>query len=241
MRDTPLAAEARRELLATGLSRLGYAPTDDQLARLLRYVDEIELWNPRLKLVGASGRELIVRHVLDCVAGAAALRASEGSSAALHGAQAARASGPSLPATVADMGSGAGLPGIPIAIMHPETKVDLVERSGRRAGFLRNAVAAARVENASVLNTEAERYGRRVDLVVHRAFLPLTRGLLAVLRRSLVPGGAVCAYKGRREAMDAELEQLDGEDAPEIEVVPVSVPYLEEERHLVVMRWLTPA
>lgn len=215
----------RRDLLRAGLERLGYE-ADERAERLVRYLEEIELWNPKLGLVAACGRDLVVRHLLDSLAGAAALLAAgllrEGT-------------------RVADAGSGAGLPGIPIAVMHPTTRVDLVERSGRRAGFLRNAVAAVRASNASVVNADVARYAGPVDLVVHRAFLPLTAELVATLGGALVPGGMICAYKGRRDALDAEIRRLEGEReagdaaAPGVRVLPVDVPFLHEERHLVVV------
>ncbi|MFW6260313.1 MAG: 16S rRNA (guanine(527)-N(7))-methyltransferase RsmG [Spirochaetota bacterium] len=213
-----------RDLLATGLGRLGY-PADERAERVARYLDEIELWNPRLKLVAASGRELVVRHLLDSLAGASVLAAAgflrSGS-------------------RVADAGSGAGLPGIPIALMHPDVNVDLVERSGRRAGFLRNAVAAVRAANARVVNLDVGRYEGPADLLVHRAFLPLTRELVATLSLALAPDGVICAYKGRREAVEEELGRLrqegeDGERQASVSVVQVAVPFLDEERHLVVI------
>jgi 16S rRNA (guanine527-N7)-methyltransferase len=214
----------RRDLLRDGLERLGYEATDDRLGRLLRYVDEIELWNPKAKLVAASGRELIVRHILDSLAGAAALFGAE--------------SGPT--GTLADAGTGAGLPGIPIAIAYPDLRVDLVERSGRRVGFLRNAVAVAHVQNASVLETDIERYSGPADVIVHRAFLPLSVDVLTIMKRPLRPGGTICAYKGRRDAINAELQRLSPGMAAgggmEVQIVPVHVPFLHEERHLVLIR-----
>ncbi|MFW5743350.1 MAG: 16S rRNA (guanine(527)-N(7))-methyltransferase RsmG [Spirochaetota bacterium] len=219
-----MTGDARKTLLA-GLEGLGYA-VDDRAERLVRYLDEIELWNAKLGLVAAAGRELVVRHVLDSLAGAATLVA----------AGILREN-----ARVADAGSGAGLPGIPMAVMHPDASVDLVERSGRRAGFLRNAVAAVRAGNARVVNTDVARYDGPVELVVHRAFLPLTADLVATLSRTLVPGGAICAYKGRRDAVDEELGGLErereerGHGPVTVSVLPVDVPFLAEERHLVVV------
>lgn len=216
-----------RELLARGLERLGY-DADGRLDRLVRYLAEIELWNPRLKLVAAEGRELAVRHLLDSIAGARAVFDEHGE-----------------PERLADIGSGAGLPGIPIAIMYPETRVDLVERSGRRVGFLRNAIAAVRASNATVVHAGLAEYDGPADLIVFRAFLPLDDRLLDELWRTVASGGRICAYKGRREAIEAELRRLScggpegargtGEQgAVAARVIPVSVPFLDEERHLVV-------
>ena len=210
-----------RDLLADGLDRLGYRPATGQLDRLARHAEEIELWNPKLKLVAATGRELVIRHTLDSLAGIDTIVQSLGrtTDAASY--------------RVADLGSGAGFPGIPIAIMYPELRIDLVERSGRRAGFLRNAVAAARISNASVCEIGLEAYRGPVPLAVYRALQPLTRHLVAALRTISGGDGVVCAYKGRREIVQAELEQLhrDGVELQSM-IVPVEVPFLNEERHL---------
>lgn len=217
----------RRELLRAGLTQLNLdAAAADRLDRLLRYVEEIELWNPRLKLVAASGRELIVRHILDSLAPAPVLSGLVGTP----------------PRRIADVGSGAGLPGIPLAIVHPDLQVDLVERSGRRVGFLRNARTVTRASNASVCHQNAEEYEGPADIIVHRAFVPLSLSLLATLRGALAPGGAICAYKGRREAIDEELARVRREAEGEadvlhdVRIVPIVVPFLDEERHLVVLR-----
>lgn len=209
-----------REALAAGLVELGMEPAGPLLDALARYADEIELWNPRLKLVAASGRELVVRHLLDSVAGVAVLRER----GLLDGVRMA-----------ADLGSGAGLPGIPAALVLPDVQVSLVERSGRRAGFLRNAVATLRLANARVMEADVARYAGPAHLVMHRAFRPLDAETLRVSMRPLVFGGVLCAYKGRRAAIEEELAAL-GRDSGFASVLPVTVPFLGEERHIVVIR-----
>ena len=211
-------------LLSEGLDRLGYLPAPGQVDQLGRYIAEIELWNPRLKLVAAAGRELVVRHVLDSLAGIGPVIDALGTGDAGAG---------SAPLSVADLGSGAGFPGIPIAIMHPECRVDLVERSGRRAGFLRNAVAATRLANAAVRETGLEAYEEPVTLAVYRALHPLSATLYAALLRISGPGGLVCAYKGKRESVEAEVQAVRRGSGASVEagIVPVEVPFLSEARH----------
>ncbi len=221
-------------LLERGLTELGYEPSTHQLAQLARFIREIDLWNPRLKLVGASGDELIVRHVLDSVSGPPAVRRYEVSGRVPRPAQ------PAWPqaARVADVGSGAGFPGIPLAIMEPDSRFVLVERSGRRAGFLRNAVAATRLPNAEVRECALEQYADTVDLAVFRAFLPLSPRLLVSLRRIVRDGGTIVAYKGRSSRIEAEIEGLRRSGAGgmlEPLIVPVDVPFLDEERHLLLV------
>ena len=107
----------------------------------------------------------------------------------------------SAPRRIADIGSGGGLPGIPLAISLPAIKFVLVEATGKKAGFLREAVAELRLTNVTVLNERAETMGRddahraQYDIVIARAV-----GRLAVVAELAVPltrvGGRVLAIKG---------------------------------------------
>ncbi len=209
-------------LLEAGLRMLGL-PAGGREQRLLeRYLEELQRWNRAYNLVRAGPRELVGRHLLDSLAGVRALRALEPR------------------ASAADVGSGAGFPGLPLAVFLPETRFTLVERSARRAAFLRNAALLVGLPNVEVLQRQLSGLDRRFDLVTLRAFAPLARelpGLLAIL----APGGTIVAYKGRRQRVDEELASL-GRQAGEtlaVEVAEVQVPFLEEERHLVMLRRLS--
>jgi 16S rRNA (guanine527-N7)-methyltransferase len=142
------------------------------------------------------------------------------------------------------VGSGAGLPGIPLAIALPEVRFTLIERMGRRAGFLRNTLAVLGLENGELEAAELEKAAPgRFDLVVCRAFRPLERPILGGLLGLLRDGGSLAAYKGRREAVVAEMEAVQaelraaGEAGVSWEALPCPVPFLDEERHLVVIPW----
>jgi 16S rRNA (guanine527-N7)-methyltransferase len=204
--------------LAAGAPALAEARVE---ALLRRYLAEIELYNPAYGLVGAVGRdELVVKHLLDSLAPLAAL-------------------GRLLPSgvpLVADAGSGAGLPGIPLAIALPNANFALLERMGRRAGFLEATVATLGLANVDVEQTEIER-GRpgRYDLVVFRAFRPLEPPMLKALFRLLAPGGALAAYKARDEAVAAEMGAIEGL-VGSWEKTATPVPFLDEPRCLVVVR-----
>jgi 16S rRNA (guanine527-N7)-methyltransferase len=192
---------------------------------LNNYIEEIELFNPAYGLVGAGGRrELVVKHILDSLAPLGLIRRL------LEGAREGAA--PAL----ADVGSGAGLPGIPLAIALPEHPVALIERKGRRAAFLRNTQAVLALPNITVEEGPMEQAPPgRFRVVTFRAFRPLDRRLLKGLFRLLDPRGVLAAYKGRPAAVEAELAPLAA-DAGAWEVLPVTVPFLEEERRLVVIR-----
>jgi 16S rRNA (guanine527-N7)-methyltransferase len=208
------AAEA--QLLAEGLRRLKIDCPPARLEALERYRLELERWNRRYGFVKASGRDLVVRHFLDCLAGLPVL------------------AGLSPRRTVLDVGSGAGFPGLPLALFLEDSQVTLLERSSRKAAFLANVIALLGLGNVRVLESDLRALKERFDLVTFRAWSPLERELPG-LRRVLAPGGAIAAYKGRRERIDEELAQA-GLAKGEAEVVTLEVPFLEEERHLVLLR-----
>jgi 16S rRNA (guanine527-N7)-methyltransferase len=101
---------------------------------------------------------------------------------------------------IADLGSGAGFPGLPLAMALPAAHVDLVESAGRKGGFLRAAIAATGTPNAAVLTARAEELAAPpYDLVTARALAPL--GVLAEYAAPLLDdGGALVAWKGARDA-----------------------------------------
>ena len=228
-------------LLAEGLAHICTAdktaafliePRFDEVAELLtRYMDEIERFNPMYGLVktdGGSGRSgsgretLIVKHILDSLAPLGHLaRILEQT--------------PSDKA-LADAGSGAGLPGIPLAICLRGMRFTLIERMGRRANFLRNVLAVLGLLHVTVEETELERAPPgRFDLVTLRAVSPLTPAFTTSLFRLLRQGGIIAAYKGRRETAEAELAGLS-ELPCTTELVPLTVPFLNEERCLALIK-----
>jgi 16S rRNA (guanine527-N7)-methyltransferase len=214
---------AAAEVMAEGLRRLGIDCPPARLEALERYRLELERWNQRYGFVKASGSELVVRHFLDSLAGLPVL---------------ARLS---PRRTVLDVGSGAGFPGLPLALFLEDSRVVLLERSARKAAFLNNMVLLLGLGNVRVLELELRSLRERYDLVTFRAWSPLARELPA-LRRLLAPGGTLAAYKGRRERIEEELREAglsvaDAGAAPaQAEVVRLEVPFLEEERHLVLLR-----
>lgn len=204
-------------ILENGLAQMGLAPDSEKVALLERYIKELELWNPRYGLVNAEGDDLIIRHILDSLAGVKTMQGL-------------------APSVVADIGSGAGLPGIPLAIMLPNIRFHLVERSGKRTGFLRNIILTLGLGNVSVIEETMEKLTDRYELVTFRGFSPFQNYLIKHLRKILCEEkGTILAYKGRRELIEEELESLDGDIVRETSIIDVDVPFLNEERHLVIM------
>jgi 16S rRNA (guanine527-N7)-methyltransferase len=203
-------------VLAQGLEALGLADRPGLAAGLAAYQAEVEAWNQRLGLVSLKGADdLVIKHVLDSLAPWSVL---EGFGFT----------------TMADLGSGAGFPGIPLALVFPKAQTVLVERMERRAGFLEIALEALGRRDVEVLQRTFEEVKLKFDLVTFRAFTPLEPKIVKKMLRLLNPGGRIAAYKGRREVIDDELAGLSAL-AVRTEVLPLTVPFLEEERHLVVL------
>jgi len=222
-------------LLSDGLVRLSrndpdadrlITPHREEIFSLLaRYITEIELYNPALSLVGTDERQgLIIRHILDSLA-------PLGNISRLAAERGLR---------IADVGSGAGLPGIPLAIAMPHVEFTLIERKGRRADFLRNTQTTLGLANVSVEEAEMEKTETgRFSLVTFRAFKPLEPKIFKKLFRLCGEGGCLAAYKGRREKIEMEMVALEKalpDMAGRWELIPCPVPLLDEERHLLVIK-----
>ncbi|MDR3114811.1 MAG: 16S rRNA (guanine(527)-N(7))-methyltransferase RsmG [Treponema sp.] len=197
---------------------------------LEQYICEIERFNPVYHLVKVRNRrELVVKHILDSLGPLGImLRFTEN----LGG-------GSIPPRRFADVGSGAGLPGIPLAIGFPDSEqygFTLIERMGRRAGFLRNTKAILGLTNVTIEEGEMEKSpSGRFHLITFRAFRPLEPRLLTSLFRLLAPGGVLFAYKGRQETIASEMLRVETV-LGSWEQIPLRIPFLEEERHVVVLR-----
>jgi 16S rRNA (guanine527-N7)-methyltransferase len=103
--------------------------------------------------------------------------------------------------TIADLGSGAGIPGLPLAVARPSTAVALVESSGRKAAFLERAVAACRLSHVSVINVRVEAWPaglENFELVTARAVAPLAV-VVEYAAPLLVLGGHLVAWRGKRD------------------------------------------
>ena len=205
----------RIELLKSGLDSIGIDWTEEDLRLLDLYVSEIELWNRKHSFVKSSGDNLVVDHILDSLAPLGVLKKYSFT-------------------TLADAGSGAGLPGIPLSLFLKDKKIFLIERSGKRAGFLRNEIGLLRLkERVSILEAPVEEVDMRFDAVTFRAFRQLDE-YSGYLFNLLNPGGFLFAYKGRRSVIEEEIKSISREVKEEI--IRVKVPFSDKERHIVVLK-----
>jgi len=208
---TPELPPELRNTLDTGLTALGL-DASALAPPLLAYLALLIRWNNTYNLTAIRDpREMVDKHLLD--------------SLAMH---AHATSG-----TLADLGSGAGLPGIPLALANPGLQVTLVESNGKKARFLREAVRVLGLRNAHVAERRAEALDQpgAYDLITARAFATL-RGIIDVGGHLLEPGGTLLAMKGARPHQEiAELPA--GWRVAALHLL--QVPGLHAERHLVVV------
>ena len=230
--------------LADGVAELGLRLPPSAKERLLAFLAELRRWNRAWNLVADAPPPGWVRsHLLDSLSIADRLRtvaaeadrpapssAGEPSRAGSPRSQHHPAAAPAGPFRVLDLGSGAGFPGIPLAIALPALRFVLLDGNGKKTRFCRHAVTALGLPNVEVMEGRAEDCPPLVpfDAAVVRAV-----GSLARVRELVRPccRGPILAMKGRYPAR--ELEALEG--VP-FEVAQLRVPGLEAERHLVVLR-----
>lgn len=189
-RPTSLALGACEILaLETGAAKLGVALGTREVRLLEKYVADLDRWNRRVNLVSCrTPGEFVERHLLDSLAAARFVR--EG-------------------AEGADLGSGAGLPGIPLAIV-TGARWTLVEPRERRASFLRSVARSLELDHVVVVGERAEelaKRGWRWDLVTARAVWKPER-FLEIATRMLRAGGMAVAFVGGREAVEENSERF---------------------------------
>ncbi|MDC7228375.1 MAG: 16S rRNA (guanine(527)-N(7))-methyltransferase RsmG [Spirochaetales bacterium] len=202
--------------LNEGIKQLGLEVSDEESGKLEIYINELLIWNAKLNLVSArDGDQLIVRHILDCLAGLEYIRSLEGE----H---------------VGDLGSGAGLPGMIMAIFMKDRRFTLVERSGKKAGFLRSTAALlGLVDRLQVADTDLRNIKTEFDIVTLRAFRDFG-DFYGEIKKVTSRNGCIAAYKGRVASIRYDLDSAKlSSDAAEIR--PLRVPFLDEERHMLII------
>jgi 16S rRNA (guanine527-N7)-methyltransferase len=185
---------------------------------LVRLYDEISLFNPMYGLVNASGEDLVVRHILDCLAPVAMMKSDKG-------------------VRMADLGSGSGLPGLVLASAFEDRSFFLVERMGRRAGFLRNTIAVIGMSGrVNVIQKDLSEVRDTFDMITFRAFRQL-KDIVSDLDRILVPGGRIYSYKSSEENIREELEVLQSYSGCRFEhdIVDYRVPMLDVTRRMLIL------
>jgi len=196
--------------LRAGAAELGVPLDDRQTGPLMTLLGELAQWNERFNLTAIRDPLDVVRkHLLDSLT----------AQAWLHGNR------------VADVGTGAGFPGLPLAVVNPTWQFALIESTAKKARFVEYAARRLGLDNVEVVNSRAESFEPRLPFgsVVCRAV-----GRLADFIRV---AGHLCAPDGRLIAMKGQYPRGELDDLPRgwraVGVHPVRVPGLDAERHIV--------
>ncbi|RMF77878.1 MAG: 16S rRNA (guanine(527)-N(7))-methyltransferase RsmG [Chloroflexi bacterium] len=206
--------------------------TPEQIAQFETYAAQLAEWNERVNLTAITEPEAVrIRHFLDSLSLVQAV--------------------PMRPnMRVADVGTGAGLPGLAVAIAYPKVHVHLIESTGKKVRFLDHIVTTLALKNATTLHARAEdagqnpQYREQYDLVVARAVARLPALLEYLLPLTRVGGHAI-AMKGKTAFIEADdsgraLQVLGGRLN---DIVAIDLPGVDEPHHLIVVEKIakTPA
>ncbi|MEM8844896.1 MAG: 16S rRNA (guanine(527)-N(7))-methyltransferase RsmG [Pseudomonadota bacterium] len=196
-------------LLLAGVDALGVCLDSRQIKQLVSFVQLIQKWNKAYNLVGVSDTHTLVKkHLLDSLAIVSYIDQS----------------------SVLDVGSGAGLPGIPLAIARPDLSFTLLDSIGKKARFMRQVVIELKLSNVMVEQQRIEKYSSvpKPKIVLSRAFAPL-EDALKLLSVHCASKGQVKIMLGTKPPQIPEVSDLTNIQSHEI-----VVPDLNSRRHLLV-------
>lgn len=199
--------------LQHGLDELGLTIDDKVQDKLLEYVGLLHKWNRAYNLTAVRKPELMVtRHLLDSLVILPYLQAGR----------------------ILDVGTGAGLPGIPLAMVRPSDEFFLLDSNSKKTRFVTQAVAELEINNVTVVQSRVEEFqpGQLFNTIMSRAFSTLAN-MVAGTRHLLDPKGILLAMKGVYPV--AEVDDLPG-DVELTESIELKVPGLDAERHLLIIR-----
>ena len=203
--------------LRAGVAELGLELDDGQISQLLQYQALLDKWGKVYNLTAVrDAAEMLTHHLLDSLAVVAPLRRQTRSAAV----------------RLLDVGSGAGLPGVVIAICCPEMRVDCLDAVAKKAAFVQQAAGTLRLPNLRGVHGRVEQVRDPYEVVSSRAFASLV-DFVTGSRAALAPSGIWLAMKGKQP--DAEIAALP-QDVAVFHVEQVRVPGLDAERCIVWMR-----
>lgn len=210
--------EAMKPALEAGLAELGLAEGEAAAAaaeKLLRYAALLLKWNKVYNLTAIrSADEILTHHLLDSAAAVPFFQS--------RAPQAKR---------VLDVGSGGGLPAVPLALLRPDLAVEAVDAVGKKTAFINQAAIELGLRNLRAKHSRVEKLAGSYDVIISRAFASLA-DFTSLTAHLLAPGGRWFAMKGAApEAEAAELRLAEVE-----EVIELRVPGLNEVRHLVILK-----
>ena len=193
--------------LEKGMQILGFENTPQIISKLLIYKELLIKWNNSFNLTSVTNKEIVTHHFLDCLAVIPFIKSS----------------------TLLDVGTGAGLPGIVIAIVNPDIKVSLVDKVGKKINFIKRIIAELEIKNIEPyhdrveLLTSEEKY----DGIISRAFSNMEVFIKST--KHLIKSRGVWYGMKSKKILDDEMVSINDPWALE----KLDIPFLEAERYLV--------
>lgn len=197
-------------ILAQAINELGLPLSETQQRTLLLYLDQLLLWNKAYNLTAITDpEEALIKHVIDCL------------SIITH-----------LPAgSLLDIGTGAGLPAVIIAICQPERQCTALDSNQKKIRFIKQISSELGLSNMQPIASRIEAHEASYAVVTSRAFASLI-DFVEVAQPRLADGGFLCAMKGKVPS-EEELQALDSDW--HIRTIKLTVPRLHDSRHLIEM------
>jgi len=205
------AIKKDRDLLVEGLHRMSLNLSDQMIDQLMAYLNLIEKWNRVYNLTAIRERDEMVKlHFLDSLSILNYVEMEH----------------------VLDVGSGAGFPGIVLAITKPELKVTVMDSVNKKTTFMQQVKSELSLSNLNVVNARVEAYQPTIlfDGVISRAFSSI-QNMLSMTQHTLKKNGAWLAMKSK----DVK-EELEALDQNQYTLIPLEVPFINAERYLVKLK-----
>ncbi|MFK3868588.1 16S rRNA (guanine(527)-N(7))-methyltransferase RsmG [Psychrobacter faecalis] len=195
-------------MLAQAIDELGLTLSAQQQRTLLLYLDQLLLWNKAYNLTAITDPvEALIKHIIDCLAIITHLP----------------------PGSLLDIGTGAGLPAVIIAICQPERQCTALDSNQKKIRFIKQISSELGLTNMQPIASRIEAHEASYEVVTSRAFASLI-DFVEVAQPRLAENGYLCAMKGKAPS-DEELQALS--DAWQIRTIALKVPRLQDSRHLI--------
>jgi 16S rRNA (guanine527-N7)-methyltransferase len=196
-----------QKILQQGLQELNITVDKNQLDALLAFIKLLEKWNKAYNLTSVRNKEEMAKlHILDSLAILPHIKGG----------------------LVADIGTGAGIPGIPLAIFLPETQFTLIDSNSKKTRFVQQAILELKLKNVKVVHARVEKFQTDFlfSTVIMRAFANL-QDIMQLTKHLIAPEGVLLAMKG--QCPDEELVNM----TEKYSIIPITVPGVDAARCII--------
>lgn len=206
------------ELLSKGALEIGFPCSKKEISTFMTFLSELKKWNKTYNLTALkTDNDIIIKHFLDSILYLKAF--------------------PDGRLKVADAGSGAGFPGIPIKIIRPDTNITLIESSRKKATFLRHIIRLLKLTEISVIEERVENIGddhkKSFDIVASRATFNI-KDFIEKARPYLKENGLLVLSKGPK--LKEELDEIPYDGCHVESILNLQLPFIKDERNLILLK-----